>query len=544
MTVDLLGTGRAARRRATPTISAACSARRSRTSSAPAYADTLLGNGLDNILDPNISGRQVVETVDGRGNAHVGDILGNLVNYSSFDADRGEGVVGGFATGSANGGTLTRQNAGGAGQLDQVNFTNIERLYLTGTSKADTVFGGQSADRIYTNGGDDVVIAGRGADDVHTDTGNDRVAWGTNLAGKLDFGGAPSPSPASFHLDGGRGLDTLSIDLSFTSQDLRLIGQSTATEYRGTNFTLSNGAAAENFEYLGDVRTGGGDDFVVQLGEHDNRFETGDGEDIIISGLGFDQRGRRSRPGRDLDPDYGPDDDFADAAGDRLLLDYSSLGSTEAVRSSSFLVDDRPRRRRQHTVHQQGHLLSPSMPRRANARTTSVDFTGIEGLTVVGSQGDDVLNGTNTVFSDLGTIRPLRREPRRRRPAFGGAATTSCSAEPATTRSRAATAATTWVEGNSERRHLRGLHRGRHSDGRRRRGPVRSRRRLGSFYNDGRTNSPALNYAVITDFDASEGDTISLHDGEDYRVEFVGNDASSTSHMTDGYGVGLWRRRQ
>ncbi|MCV5696382.1 hypothetical protein OFN29_29375, partial [Escherichia coli] len=90
------------------------------------------------------------------------------VNYSGYYADVGQGVNGGFALGSTTGGQLTRQNASDSGQLDRVNFSNIERLWLTGTSKSDTVYGGQSADRIYTNSGDDIVIAGRGADDVHT----------------------------------------------------------------------------------------------------------------------------------------------------------------------------------------------------------------------------------------------------------------------------------------------------------------------------------------------------------------------------------------
>lgn len=510
------------------------------------FGDTLLGNGLDNILDPNISGRQVTENVDGRGNpaGGAGDIL--RVDYSSWQADRGQGVVGGFASGSQSQGGLIRLTTDGAATLDQVNFTNIERVFVTGTSKADTVYGGQLADRIYTGSGNDVVIAGRGADDVHTESGDDTVAWGTNPSRSLDFGGAAASSPASFHLDGGRGLDTLSIDLSFTSQDLSLSGRATPTEFTGVNVRLSNAADAENFEYLGDVRTGGGDDSITQLGVHDNRFESGAGEDIITPGLGFD----RVDGGLDLvgaEAGYGISGEFADAKGDRLVLDYSSLGPDQSVRGGSYLV--------QAGVFVSGNSLYTNNgtyfaadPDTPNDITTSVDFAGMEGLTVTGSQGDDILGGTNTVYTDLYGRRKFSDNRGGDDVLSGGEGNdiiSGLTGDDVLTGGGGndvlqGTVSPFVFDGNengygishfTDRYEVDVLTGGTGAD------QFLLGDGTGSYYDDGGNRQESVdNRAIIKDFNADEGDTVVLNARDSYRVEFDGSTARL--YIDDGFEAG------
>lgn len=507
------------------------------------YGDTLRGNGLDNILDPNISGRQVTEFVDGRGNplSGAGDIL--RVDYSTWEADRGQGVFGGFASGSQSDGGLTRLTSTGAATLDQVGFTNIERLFVTGTSKADTIYGGQLADRIYTGSGNDVVIAGRGADDVHTEGGDDTVAWGTSTTRSLDFGGAAASSPASFHLDGGRGLDTLSIDLSFTGQNLSLAGRSTATEFTGINVRLSNAAAAENFEYLGDVRTGRGDDSITQLGNHNNRFDTGAGEDIITPGLGFD----RVDGGLDLvgaEAGYGISNAFADAKGDRLVLDYASLGPEQSVRGSSALdgvgifVAGNP-------LYTNYGSYSSAVTRDSEVRTSRVFFDGIEGLTVTGSRGDDVLGGTNTVYRDL-SYRGVSDNRGGDDILSGGdgddviIGLTGDDILDGGAGDDILQGAANNIRVGGDVAGYGGFHFDDLFEVDRLTGGDGADQfilgdGLGSFYNDfGNTTFSTSNRAIITDFDASEGDIVVLHSGSEYTVKIDGSTARL--YINDGAG--------
>jgi len=135
-------------------------------------ADALLGNDVDNIIDPNISGAAVTEFVDGRGS--FGDTL--RLNYSGVGVDIGQGVVGGFDYNTFAGGSFQRLNAAGTATLDTVNFANIERLDVVGTHGADTVFAGYLGDHIVTGAGNDTIFAGNGDDVVYAGSGDDFVA--------------------------------------------------------------------------------------------------------------------------------------------------------------------------------------------------------------------------------------------------------------------------------------------------------------------------------------------------------------------------------
>lgn len=360
--------------------------------------DVLNATDGDNIIDPNISGSGAFERVDGRLGT---DIL--RVDYSSLEADRGQGVVGGFQIFSPGAGSLVRQNAAGTGTLDQVDFTGIERLFLTGTMRDDTIQGGRFADRIYTGSGNDTINAGLGNDDVHAGSGDDFVSYGSMASAEAVGGNL------SFHLDGGDGIDTLSIDVARTSTNVTLSGAPLGAVFRGINFTLANGGSAENFEILKNVVTGQGDDKITQNGNYDNFFSTGGGEDVIASGLGFDQvDGDLDLVGLSgFEGNFYLLEDveaFSKAKGDRLVLDYSTLAAGQSIQGSSRLVETGIFTFEQEDSNlytNEGFYLTREDGAVGATPTNQVDFTGIEGLTVTGSSGDDRLGGTYTIFKNL-----------------------------------------------------------------------------------------------------------------------------------------------
>ena len=92
-----------------------------------------------------------------------------------------------------------------------------------------------------------------------------------------------------------------------------LVRNNRLREFSGVNLTVGLGAAV-NFERFGEVRTGYGDDRLTQLGDVDNHFVTGDGEDIMRGGLAGDEMhggtGNDTMLGQDgNDTLYGDDGD-------------------------------------------------------------------------------------------------------------------------------------------------------------------------------------------------------------------------------------------
>ncbi len=286
--------------------------------------------------------------------------------------------------------------------------------FVTGTSKADTIYGGQFADRILHRERQRHRHRRNRGGRRPTEGGDDTVAWGTNTTRSLDFGGFAASNPAAFHLDGGRGLDTLSIDLSFTNQNLSLAGRLTATEFTGINVRLSNAAAAENFEYLGDVRTGGGDDSITQLGNHDNvsireeaRISSRPVSASIASMVALTS--------------WAPTPATASRTPSPKPRATVSSSITRALGRSNRSAARPPSKGRGFSSRVTGSTpIAASITLQIQAtRTsshTSVSFAGMEGLTVTGSQGDDFLIGTNTVYRDLSLSWGQRQSRRRRHP--------------------------------------------------------------------------------------------------------------------------------
>jgi Ca2+-binding RTX toxin-like protein len=259
--------------------------------------DILVGNVGDNDINPGLSGgrngtSQEFDFVDG------GDGVDRLtVNLSVDDYSEYAGLYGGLGVFDDFGDNyLIRAGEGETTQAigqylpnyafrNSVRFTNIERLYAIGTSKRDQLFGGVNGDVLLTGAGDDVIDGGLGADIIYADDGNDTV-----IDQMLNGQFVDALVNSTIKLDGGFGIDTLSVNLSTKSDNINLIGTDPEQPVESlTQYTaLSDGSSISGFEIFKDIKTGSGHDNLVQPGRYNNLFITGAGDDIVNPGLGID----------------------------------------------------------------------------------------------------------------------------------------------------------------------------------------------------------------------------------------------------------------
>ncbi len=361
------------------------------------FADRLLGDASDNIIDPNLSPGGALELIEGRGGT---DRM--VLNFSSPDIDVGTGVIGGFGAGVQNG-VFIHSNAASA-TLHEITFFDVEAMDFTGTKSDDTVRAKSGNDNISTGSGADTIYSGTGADNVDAGRGTDTVYVGTDTNFALTDLTTSTPQL----IDGGRGRDTLSISLAHATRDVVIAGYNGFGDFRGVNFTYDNGAAVKNFEIFKDVWTGSGDDEITQLGSINNDFRSGAGEDILRPGLGTDTvDGGLDLAGIAI-PSFGISfdsfaisnvSDFNNARGDRLVLDYSSLTGDVAVFGGGSLHSTNM------NIGATGALLRTNSGRYqafANGNTVLTDevsFDNIEGVTITGTSGNDFFSGTHAVFS-------------------------------------------------------------------------------------------------------------------------------------------------
>jgi Ca2+-binding RTX toxin-like protein len=335
------------------------------------YGDTLTGNNTNNDINPGLSngGRNgEVDVVDG-GSADPGsapDIDRLTIDYSTSDYARFGGVFGGFGFGY-----LSR-----AGSGDRVNFFNIERLYIVGTSQRDEIYGGNDStgDVLLTGAGDDFINGGGGSDEIRADDGNDFV---------VEQSGQPTEqNDKQSILYGGNGIDTLSIDLSTRSENITLQSSNITQENPGTNLAL-NGLYVGQFEIFKDVGTGKGNDILTQLNRVNNLFDTGYGSDIVNPGLGFD-----TVVGGDAEditspspfpqaPVFGPNDDL-------LILDYST-GDTGSGMTVNITFSQDPTRQAGSAFRTVGQGQDP--------RLDEVNFSKFERFSITGTSKNDRLEG-------------------------------------------------------------------------------------------------------------------------------------------------------
>ncbi len=354
------------------------------------HSDTLAGDNNDNEIDPGLTGSTVSDIVSGGGGT-------DTLNLDYSRGGNTKGVVGGYTAGSLTDGSFSRAENTGGLQRDGVQFVLIERLKVVGTAHDDVIFAGAGNDFITTSAGNDLIFAGLGVDRVFAGKGNDIVVSGSDENRSLSALGGSAP----VELNGGAGIDGLSISLAASTENITLIGTSGSADFEGVNLKLKNGTGISNFEVLLNVVTGSGDDVVRQTGDFDNFIVTGFGVDEIRPGLGKDyvdggldyhiggeivapDASGKLVPVKSIDALYANN-------GDLLVLDYSGegtavSGSVGTVTTGFTVADGNLTRQLQTNA---GHYTSGA---------NSVDFTNIERLDVTGSSGNDLLVGTNLLF--------------------------------------------------------------------------------------------------------------------------------------------------
>ncbi|MDJ0618658.1 MAG: hypothetical protein QNJ63_18260 [Calothrix sp. MO_192.B10] len=363
------------------------------------FADFLVGDNGDNKINPGLgNGTDVVNGLDGS------DRL--IIDYSRNDI--GTGITGGYNNGSAENGFLFRNTSNEANILDAVNFSGIEKIKVIGTIKDDEIYGGAGNDLIQVGAGNDTIYGGRGSNFILADDGDDIVVDQTDINRQFsEFFG-----DNFIVLNGGRGIDTLSVDLSNKFNDIILESTNPLVENPNQLLSLSDGSAISNFEIFKDIRTGNGNDKLTQLGRINNFFDTGDGNDIINPGLGFD----KVDGGPNYDPGYQVDDDL-------LILDYS----IEDIGTGVFYFDDTGERssvspedianledlienadKNQIPEIAKKGIVNRGFYARATADGTSildqVEFNNFERFNITGTSNSDILVGNKNDNAQLGDV--------------------------------------------------------------------------------------------------------------------------------------------
>jgi Ca2+-binding RTX toxin-like protein len=255
------------------------------------HSDVLAGDAGANDIAPGLSALPgdafSFDQVDGG----VGqDRL--FIDYSSEDI--GTGLDGGYFLGSTNAGFFSRRTIDNLRDLDAVAFVNIEQLNVIGTIKNDIIYGGSGDDILLAGAGNDTIYGGRGSNYIQADDGNDFVIDQNDINRSLG-NSLGQPADSFIVLNGGRGLDTLSINLSGKQRDrdlairsFSLISTNPLQENLNQRISLSDGSTITGFEIFKDITTGIGDDTLIQLGRINNTFIAGSGSDTINAGLGID----------------------------------------------------------------------------------------------------------------------------------------------------------------------------------------------------------------------------------------------------------------
>jgi RHS repeat-associated protein len=247
------------------------------------FNDRLIAGAGDNVINAGLGQSDYAE--GGAGD----DLL--ILDYSVGDTGKGltfSASTGGGPTGAS--GIALRQEADTNNTLDFLQFFGIDRFEVTGTRQGDT---------IRTWEGDDIIIAGAGNDTIDGRGGNDIIDAGEGDDEVTSSGGT---------LDGGDGIDELTINLSQSDEDL-------AFTDLNEGIALAGLLQANNFEQF-DIRTGSGNDTILRSGtsngvvvRFNDRLIAGAGDNVINAGLG--------------------QSDYAEggAGDDLLILDYS-VGDT------------------------------------------------------------------------------------------------------------------------------------------------------------------------------------------------------------------------
>lgn len=351
------------------------------------HGDILTGDAQNNDIKPGFSNGEM-DTVDGGDGGS--DRLS--IDYSLQDSSTYAGVFGGFVGDQrylirdrrGNTTQAIEQYAAGYRFLDRIEFSNIERLYISGTSKRDQLFGGTGRDIFYGNAGDDLLNGGDGDDLLSGDDGNDEINGGigknTIIAGdgndvvsdQLVNGEFLSrSSDYSSTLEGGRGIDRFSVDLGGEIKNITFTSDDLTKESPSQSLNLTKGSISE-FEIVEKIKTGSGNDNIVQKGRVNNNFVVGLGNDTVDGGLGIDTVDGGDGEADTLTIDYSVGD-----TGNRLLTGYYPAGTN--FRSKTAFVF-----------------------RKTEAGEDRIDFKNFEQFKITGTRQGEVLIGLGGLYRTRG----------------------------------------------------------------------------------------------------------------------------------------------
>ncbi len=230
------------------------------------YGDTLIGDGLDNVL----TGWNGDDTLVGGGGADL--LSGGNGNDTADYSSAGSGVsvhIANVATGAL-------------GDAAGDTFYNIENL--TGSNFSDTLTGTGLANIIIGNAGDDIIYASNGNDTIYGGTGNDVINGGRGRD----------------TIDGGDGVDTA----NYANSDLYVIVDLQAGTMIGSGH--GGGDILINIENVygslyNDILTGdsGANELTGYSGN--DQLNGGNGSDVLFGNAGTDTL----NGGQDDDVMYG-----------------------------------------------------------------------------------------------------------------------------------------------------------------------------------------------------------------------------------------------
>jgi Ca2+-binding RTX toxin-like protein len=280
----------------------------------------IVGNDLDNVLIDNIGDNNIS---GGKGSDTI-EVTGGHDQVSGND---------GFDTLFVDYADATTTVA----NTKAADSSGLTGSFTTG-SNTSVDYGTIEAFHVVTGSGDDQITTGDAADTISTGSGNDSISSGK---------GADV-------IDGGAGIDNLTADRSDATADITL--DLVQNKYFGPG-------SITNIEWL-------------------RQFQTGSGNDTVVTGSGNYQEYIHTNAGNDTVTVAGGNDSVDLGAGvDILVVDYSA--ATHAIASPSWYIDDVDASNRPNSW---GGVFGDGQP-----GGYQVAFDHVEKFNVTTGSGDDVI---------------------------------------------------------------------------------------------------------------------------------------------------------
>ncbi|MFK7875206.1 MAG: calcium-binding protein, partial [Paracoccaceae bacterium] len=177
------------------------------------FADSLVGNDLNNRLDPHLNTTGSVESLVGFGGTDTA-----VLNYRTDSS--GDGIA--MFLASTGAGAVRRTEPGQTSGDLAVNLNTIEQVdAVTSAGEDQFISRIRGNDNVNTAQGDDFIDMFEGSDRIRAGAGDDVVLrFGELSSVEFLYTGAGDAMRDAYILDGGRGIDTLGVDISYTARDI------------------------------------------------------------------------------------------------------------------------------------------------------------------------------------------------------------------------------------------------------------------------------------------------------------------------------------